>query len=845
MSASLDPHSSGEAARSLEDAVGFRSLQRRRGISVAPLRLGRYELLHSLGRGGMGQVFAAWDPELERRVALKVLVDATGPAATREARCLARLSHPNVVAVHEVGRARPSPASLGLGELRFIAMELVEGPSLRRWLSAAPRSWLEIVDVILAAGCGLAAMHRRGLAHGDLKPDNLLIGVDRVRVVDLGLARRRPGGQALGFASRVGSAAAEAGGPRRRAKPGSPGTGVGQGGGTLPYTAPECLVGAPAGAASDQYSLCATAWEALFGVRPFAGAVPRERLETAVGAPNRGRGRPRGLPRAVEMILRRGLALDPSARWPSVDTLLRELSAARDAPRAARRRRGLALGLAAGLGLGSWLAVAGPGAAVRACQRDGAGVASAWSELDRRRIELELATAGVAMPRSEARWLDVRLRGWAERWTGLWRGSCRGEAQRARCLEHERRRFETTLELLRERPWRDGGSEWAAAIRALVVELGAPERCLDGRSESRFESRFSGRLSRRLSGRHGEAGHGEPERYALALDSLAGIELALRAGFVDAAGEALDRFEAEFADDPDLPVAARLQAERWRVRWLAASGRLEQATRRLGAARVEAERRGLDEQRAALAIEQLELWSQRSAPAPAVEALGARLEGLLEHIDASVEQRAEATLARAAALSGEPLRAFALLEAAERRWLGRPAERRAPGRAARLRLELLVRQAELAAVLGWPTTASKRLAAAQPLADELLAAGSPARARLEVLELCFAVDDGRFEVALAGLERLLEGPRSGQAGDRLASLLPLLERLERLERLETVETRIGLAPGEAGVALQLRRTLRDHLLELAREDDNRRRAAQTRARAWALAPAPSEWPRPR
>ncbi|HYO70315.1 MAG TPA: serine/threonine-protein kinase [Archangium sp.] len=151
--------------------------------------VGRYMVLEKLGAGGMGVVYAAYDPELDRKLALKLLhpgsdpVEKSGGQARlmREAQAMARLAHPNVISLFDVG--------VWSGRV-FIAMELVEGPSLRDWLKQASHSWREVVEVFIAAGRGLAAAHAAGLVHRDFKPDNVLLGREgRVRVLDFGLAR--------------------------------------------------------------------------------------------------------------------------------------------------------------------------------------------------------------------------------------------------------------------------------------------------------------------------------------------------------------------------------------------------------------------------------------------------------------------------------------------------------------------------------------------------------------------------------------------------------------------------------------------------------------------------------
>src|SRR5579862_6912981 len=151
--------------------------------------IGRYVVLGLLGRGGMGEVYAAYDPELDRKIAVKLLRarggsgEATADGKTRllrEAQAIARLSHPNVVVVYDVGT---------FGESVFIAMEFVEGRTLAGWMHASPRSHREIMQVFLAAGRGLAAAHAAGLVHRDFKPDNVMVTNDgQVRVMDFGLA---------------------------------------------------------------------------------------------------------------------------------------------------------------------------------------------------------------------------------------------------------------------------------------------------------------------------------------------------------------------------------------------------------------------------------------------------------------------------------------------------------------------------------------------------------------------------------------------------------------------------------------------------------------------------------
>jgi serine/threonine protein kinase len=150
-----------------------------------PFRAGRYVILQHVGHGAMGNVYAAYDPDLDRKVAVKVLRDGGRPlpaSLAREAKAMAKLAHPHVVAVHDVGTC-----DRGV----FVAMEFVEGVTLRTWLKGQARSWREILAVFRRAGEGLAAAHAGGVVHHDFKPDNVLIGEDGavVKVVDFGLAR--------------------------------------------------------------------------------------------------------------------------------------------------------------------------------------------------------------------------------------------------------------------------------------------------------------------------------------------------------------------------------------------------------------------------------------------------------------------------------------------------------------------------------------------------------------------------------------------------------------------------------------------------------------------------------
>ncbi len=261
----------------------------------------------------MGIVYAARDVELGREVAIKLLRPELShrddERLTSEARALARLSHPNVVSVFDVGTYE---------EQRFIAMEFVPGQNLRRWLDA-PRSLREVLQVFVAAGRGLHAAHEQGLVHRDFKPDNVLVGDDgRPRVLDFGLARPPD----VAGAAPVMPPEIPAGVDPLATML----TQAGQVLGTPAYMAPEQHLGEPADARSDQFAFAVALYHAVYGVRPFTGDDPRALALSIV----RGRLRPATprfpVPAWLDDLLVRALSVDPAGRFPTMGELLERMA---------------------------------------------------------------------------------------------------------------------------------------------------------------------------------------------------------------------------------------------------------------------------------------------------------------------------------------------------------------------------------------------------------------------------------------------------------------------------------------------------------------------------------------
>ena len=315
-------------------------------LSAQLPRIGRYLVLRMLGQGGMGVVYAGYDEELDRKVAIKLLHPAQQGDSQlrarimREAQSLARVSAPNVVHVYEVGE---------FASQLYIVMEFVNGTTLSKWQAEQNRSWKEILQMYCAAGQGLLDAHTAGLVHRDFKPDNVLMGQDgRPRVADFGLARMQTKAGAPNN-SPV-SAAYKSMSPHAASTPSlTPLTQAGVVMGTPLYMSPEQHLGEATDSRSDQFSFCVALYEALYRQLPFAGSTVQALAVSAIKGKIQPRPANSRVPSPVHDALLRGLAKTPDLRFPSMRELLAALAfdPANDPATAPRIRRWVAVTVAA------------------------------------------------------------------------------------------------------------------------------------------------------------------------------------------------------------------------------------------------------------------------------------------------------------------------------------------------------------------------------------------------------------------------------------------------------------------------------------------------------------------
>lgn len=453
-----------------------------------PVRIGRYLVIAHIGSGGMGVVYSAYDPELDRKVAVKLVRagrdGSEGQARLlREARMVARLSHVNIVAVHDAGVIRDQV---------YIVMEFLQGVAMDVWCAQRPGAWTAILSVLLRAGRGLEAAHMAGIVHRDFKPQNVFVtpGLD-VKVLDFGLARTSESSLASGRL-RHGSDGV-AGDPQFLDTEALSRAGALLG--TPAYMSPEQRRGEMAGAASDQFSFCVAAYECLYGMLPSLSAS----LQGRVTPPP-----PRSpVPARVYRALRRGLMTDPGERFGSMTELLAALE--RD-PGARYRRWGVAVGAATLTGVLGFGMAGGGGPAIETCPDAHAELAEIWSG------ERAAALGGSLTARLGERGtallalVEPRIERYAEGWVQLRNEACRTHAEgrqsdplfdrRTACLEQRRAGLGAVVEVLAQA---DAGTldrvaqataelpplETCADTRALMADVPPPE---DAKLQARVQS---------------------------------------------------------------------------------------------------------------------------------------------------------------------------------------------------------------------------------------------------------------------------------------------------------------------------------------------------------------------
>jgi serine/threonine protein kinase/tetratricopeptide (TPR) repeat protein len=450
------------------------------------LAFSRYPLIRRLGRGGAGEVFLAYDPRLDRKVAIKILtasglvgnIDSLGKTRLlREAQAMARSPHPNVVSVYDVDTYQNDSGESGV----FIVMEYVEGPNLAEWYAKKKWRWRRVLRMLLAAGRGLAAAHEVGVVHRDFKPANVLVGADgRVRVLDFGLAR--------GTANMAPSLTD---GERPLVEPDpeedfdrSPLdvtlTMAGRVLGTPAYMAPEQHRGALADERADQFAFCATLWEGLYGERPFKAktfAALEEEKRTQTPVPVEGV----RVPAWIREALVRGMSAHADDRWPSMQALLAALR--RGTVR--RRRSGGALAGVASIALavgGGWL-FSSPNEAM--CVGGERLVAERWELPRRKGIERSLANGHPKGPDYASASLAKVDEYW-ESWTRQYDENCEatrvmaiqpdGDRElRAACLDRHARHLDASLSQLEMGHWEP--DRWRHAFASVIAHLPELDDC--------------------------------------------------------------------------------------------------------------------------------------------------------------------------------------------------------------------------------------------------------------------------------------------------------------------------------------------------------------------------------
>jgi tRNA A-37 threonylcarbamoyl transferase component Bud32/tetratricopeptide (TPR) repeat protein len=420
-------------AATIADAPRRRARATGRPAPLAEGRLGHFQLLEPLGHGGMGAVYSAFDLRLDRKVALKLLAKRgdspeddhnRNQRLLREAQAMAKLSHPNVVPVYEVG--------VDHGTV-FIAMEYVAGRTLGKWLKEEKRTWREIVAVFAQAARGLAAAHEAGIVHRDFKPANVLVD-DRghVRVVDFGIAQVHGASDAPADLHTAKSIDLGDGDELTPPTPSTPLTEQGSLVGTPAYMSPEQYKSATVDARSDQWSFSVAMFEALYGKRPFVGRGKTLADNVTHGVVDKPDAKT-DVPGWVHAIAMRGIAHDPEARFPSMSAVADALAAD-----PGRTRRRIAAGVVAAAAIAGVAALVGSrlGSHDQACTGADARLAGVWDDGVRAAIAKSFAGANVPYAESSAQRVTAILDGYRATWIDMRTDACRATRVRGEQSEH-------------------------------------------------------------------------------------------------------------------------------------------------------------------------------------------------------------------------------------------------------------------------------------------------------------------------------------------------------------------------------------------------------------------------
>ena len=408
-------------------------------------RVGRFEIERPLGRGGMGSVYAAFDPELERTVALKILHASRPeeqPRLLAEARALAQVNHPNVITVHDVGR---------WNERVFVAMELLDGRTLREWRAGGKRTWEEVVDAHVDAGLGLAAAHAAGIVHRDVKPSNVMITAEgRVVVVDFGLAVDVGPAQDTPDSDDVSA--------RNTHRAGTPA-----------YMAPEQRRGEQATPASDEFGLSVSLFEALTGTLPEASGEPLRRagFEACVR-----------IPRRVMRVVQRGLSVRGEDRYGSTEAFVEALRRASNTP-----LWPLGVGV---VGLLAGLVLLPAGSQDETCSGAEDALAQVWTPQRRAELDAALRSPSGAWSDGVADAVLQRLDVYTSAWLAERDAACEAEGEgderlgaRMLCLDRRLRQLDALLDVLER-----GELEIVSNATQAVDALPSVEQCRDASSLS-------------------------------------------------------------------------------------------------------------------------------------------------------------------------------------------------------------------------------------------------------------------------------------------------------------------------------------------------------------------------